>query len=334
MNPSNNTDHVLGLAQAIATRIEKDIRAGHFDPILKSYYLVPKTDTSKPKTLLDLWDSWIPTLEISDTAKATHYRWVRTMISKYNPALTDISWLKRIGASQSTLKVRLGLIRSCCEWGVNQKYLEVNPYKHVKAQGNKPKEVKPFTFDEIRLIIEGFETLYPHYVPFVKFLITTGCRTSEVIGLRWQHVDLLRGEVVIKESLPRDVTGNGYTRVRKGTKTGSIRHLTLPEHLRSLLEDISPVDVNPDDLVFKSPSGKPIDSDGFRRYYWVRVLDHQGIPYRKPYTSRHTMASHAIEQGVPVTGVAYLLGHTDTTMVIKNYGHLINRPGLPELPIS
>ncbi len=32
-------------------------------------------------------------------------------------------------------------------------------------------------------------------------------------------------------------------------------------------------------------------------------------------------------------GVAYLLGHTDTIMVMKTYGHMINRPDLPDIPI-
>nr|WP_242038755.1 site-specific integrase [Anabaena lutea] len=256
------------------------------------------------------------------------------MISKASPDLTDVSWLNKLNLASATLKERISLIKSCCSWGITQGYLESNPYQSIKTRGDKPKDIKPFTSEEVRLIIEGFDKLYPHYTPFVKFLLITGCRTSEAIGLCWQHIDLLKGEVVIKESLSKDVTGNGYQRIRKGTKTGDIRYLSLPDHLRSLLEEIKPVGANPDDLVFTTPRGKHIDQDTFRKSYWVKVLKHQEIPYRKPYTTRHTMVSHAIDQGIPLTGVAYLAGHKDISMIIKNYGHMINRPELPKLPID
>lgn len=226
------------------------------------------------------------------------------------------------------------MIRGCCKWAITQGYIKVNPYLDLKLRRDSPKEIKPFALEEIRLILEGFDTLAPHYSPFVRFLFATGARTSEAIGLRWGHVDFSRGEIIIKESLPKDLTGNGYTRVRKETKTGNIRRLPLSSQLRSLLTDMKPPKANPDDLVFTTPNDHIIDADNFRDRQWRKVLLTQGVPYRKPYTTRHTMVSHAIEQGIPITGVAYLAGHKDTTMIIKNYGHMINRPDLPDIPIG
>ncbi len=104
--------------------------------------------------------------------------------------------------------------------------------------------------------------------------------------------------------------------------------------MRSLLSSLKPPKVNLDDLIFTTPHGHIIDADNFRDRQWRKVLEHQQVPYRKPYTTRHTMVSHAIEQGIPITGVAYLAGHKDTTMIIKNYGHMINRPNLPDIPIG
>ncbi|AUT00875.1 site-specific integrase [Nostoc sp. CENA543] len=322
-------------AQAIAVQIRNDILARNFDTSLDRYRLQPKAPPkTHPKTLLELWDAWVETLDVTETTRLTYYRWTRVMIAKANPNLVDVTWIQSLNLSSTTLKERLFQIRSCCNWGISQGFLKVNPYQGVKAQGRKRKEIKPFTIDEIRLIITGFETLYPHYSSFVKFLLITGCRTSEAIGLRWQHVDLVRGELIIKESLPKDPAGNGYKRKRKGTKTGTVRYLKLPDHLRSLLEEIKPIEAIPDDLVFTSPRGKHIDGDTFRKNYWAKVLEYQGVEYRKPYCLRHTMASHGIEQGIPITGVAYLLGHSDTSMVMRHYGHMVNRPDLPDLPIK
>lgn len=324
----------LAIAQATATQIQNDILAGHFDRTLDRYRLAPKATTNtQPKTLLELWDSWVKSLDLPPATQANHYKWVRQMIAKANPGLTDTHWLTCADISPRTYRDRLSLIRSCGKWAVSKGWLEVNPYLGLKPRKDSPKEIKPFTQEEIRLILAGFDELSPHYSPFVRFLMATGVRTSEAIGLLWDHVDFHRSEIIIKESLPKDLTGNGYRRIRKETKTGNIRYLPLSSELRSLLMPIRPPKVNPDSLVFTTPQGCIIDADNFRNRYWVKVLRAKGIPYRKPYTSRHTMASYAIEQGTPITGVAYLLGHSDTTMVVKNYGHMINRPSLPTIPI-
>ena len=41
-----------------------------------------------------------------------------------------------------------------------------------------------------------------------------------------------------------------------------------------------------------------------------------------PYTRRHSFVSDALENGVGIAQVAELLGHTDTRMVSRHYGHL------------
>nr|WP_290226290.1 tyrosine-type recombinase/integrase [Trichocoleus desertorum] len=94
-----------------------------------------------------------------------------------------------------------------------------------------------------------------------------------------------------------------------------------------------PTNPGPDFLVFTTVKGCTIDSGNFRERLWVKVLKRSGVPYRKLHTIRHTLISHAIEQGIPMTGIAYLAGHKDTRMVIQTYGHIVNRPDLPEMPI-
>jgi integrase len=56
---------------------------------------------------------------------------------------------------------------------------------------------------------------------------------------------------------------------------------------------------------------------------WKQVLSDLGIEYRKPYTTRHTLLSHAIEKGIPLTGIAYIAGHSDTRMVMQGTGLLM-----------
>jgi integrase len=146
-------------------------------------------------------------------------------------------------------------------------------------------------------------------------------------------MDLPGDTLTIAESLSRDRTGNGYAKTRKETKTGSIRHLGLSPELKAILEAQKPPVANSDALVFLSPGGKPIDPGNFRSRYWKPVLEASGVLYRCPYTTRATVISHAIAQGTSIAGVAYIAGHRDTSMIVRHYLGLVDRPSLPQMPI-
>jgi integrase len=332
---SNKRD--LAQVRSVATKIQNDIIAECFDHTLNKYKPqnsdVPLKPNSKSvKSLLTVWDAWVDSLSLSPATKADHYEMIRRMIVKANAGLDDISWFINADIAASTFNKRLGYLKSCCNWAVTQKLILANPFEQVKSRKAIKPEIKPFTLDEIRAIVAEFECKYPHYSPFVQFMFLTGVRTSEAIGLQWKHIDFNRNELVIRESLSKDRTDNGYRRKRKDTKSGSIRYLNISSELDKLLQSIKPTTATPDDLVFKSSRGCVIDAGNFRED-WKQVLSNLGIEYRKPYTTRHTLLSHAIEKGIPITGVAYLAGHSDTRMVMQTYGHMINKPSLPTLDL-
>lgn len=131
----------------------------------------------------------------------------------------------------------------------------------------------------------------------------------------------------ISQSLSKDPLGNGYTRLRKSTKTGSIRMLPMSVALCSTLKAVE----RSHELVFTTPNGCIIDADNFRERTWASVLKAVDVPYRKIHNTRHTMISYALDQGIAPTGVAYLAGHTNTRMVLTTYGHMINKPNLPTM---
>ena len=123
----------------------------------------------------------------------------------------------------------------------------------------------------------------------------------------------------------------GYKKVVSQPKTRqSIRTLRMSNRVFDLLVLIKPQNINPAEFVFKSPTGCVIDHGRFRACYWKPVLEQLGIPYRKPYATRHTLLSEALEQGLTVPQVAQIAGHKDGRMILQHYGHVINQPQLPE----
>ncbi|ELR97394.1 tyrosine-type recombinase/integrase [Gloeocapsa sp. PCC 73106] len=229
--------------------------------------------------------------------------------------------------SPLTLKQYLVWLSAIWQWGIAEKMIkQEDPWltliNRVKVP---PKQMpKPFNRAEIHKIINGFEhsKYYSHYTDFVKFLFGTGCRTGEAIGLRWQHLNDDCSTVWIGESLSRGI--------RKATKTNRARTITLTPKLQKILGERRPDSFNPEALVFGSPLGNPIDDHNFRNRAWKSILNQVNVEYRKPYNTRHTLISHALDQGMSPVTVAQLTGH-DVQTLYENYaGNVKSRPMLPE----
>jgi integrase len=109
--------------------------------------------------------------------------------------------------------------------------------------------------------------------------------------------------------------------------------MNLPEDIYTMLEGRCTTISKPDDLIFNAVRGGVINDGYFAQKIWKPLLKQAGIPHRTPYNCRHSMASHAIDQGLTLPETAYLLGHKDTTMVSKVYGHMVNRPEVPKLKL-
>ena len=293
-----------------------------------SQHLQAEPDKNPP--LLEIWDLWIQSLDLPPAQDSHYYPARRQILRAKNPLAADTGWFLGNSLAPKTYNERLWLLKRMAVWAVDEGLLSANPWLKIKPRKNTKKIVKPFSLDEAARIIAGFEKSYPALNPFTKFLFLSGCRMSEAIGLQWKHIDFERGEICICESLSPQ-PGKNYERVRKSTKTGSVRFLKINLELTKVFEQVARANKNSEELIFKNPTGTNfVDCHNFRRC-WKKVLAAANIPYRRPHIIRHSFASHAIEQGTPLTGVAYLLGHSDTRMVAQTYGHLVNRPNLPQI---
>jgi integrase len=210
------------------------------------------------------------------------------------------------------LKERIGLLRACWEWAK----LPYNPWTDVRIKVPPIQPPKPFTPNEIRQILAQFKS--QHYYSYVLFLFSTGCRTSEAIGLRWGHI--CGDRIWIGESLTKGV--------RKSTKTNRARTIPIPTTLKPHL--IRPHNSGDDDLVFTTPTGCPIDDNNFCNRYWKPALEAAGVPYRRPYNTRHSFISNCLQQGLSPVEIASLTGHQLETLY-THYAGLVSKPQIPVL---
>jgi len=326
------------VAQQKATQIELDIISGHFDPTLKRYK--PQLHTQNTQisvaTLFErfmLWKAKAVLARSMEKYEATHHYLQEFYKNKAAETLglaeaeKFLDWLQAKKLSAIVCRERLTLVKAAWTWASKEGLVTANPWTEMVGRIKiPPKQMpKPFTRAEITSIIQTFKTdqYYAHYADYVAFLFATGCRTSEAIGLRWKHLSGDCSSVWIGETLARGV--------RKATKTNRARTITLTPNLQAMLLARRPEEVDGEVLVFQSLRGGPIDDHNFRNRAWVSILTQLGIDYRKPYTTRHTLISHALDLGMNPVMVAQLTGH-DVQTLYQNYAGSVNsRPRLPEL---
>lgn len=188
----------------------------------------------------------------------------------------------------------------------------------IKA--DPPNQPRPFSTEEIKLIIDGFKKLYPDYEPFIRFLFLTGCRIGEARALQWSAVNPLCSHIEIKASMSIDGK-------LKGTKTHKNRTLVCSEPLKKLLIQMKERSAAP--FVFVV-DGSAIDHAHLSNR-WERVLKKVGVEHRKVYNTRHTFISHALEKGTSPLTLATQTGHNTQTLFQYYAGSLPNTAKLPEI---
>ena len=332
----------LGMATQLKSKAEYEWMTQNFDFTFQRYKVgslnIQPSWSKHGLTDSELFKLYVEEIKPTERNYQVHYKPCYKALLEHGEAEKVIQAMKQ-KLSPVTFNQRLTYLRSFGLWCVNEGYRASNPYAKIKALKTANKAVEVFQSEELNRILDYFKTYSNgHYHDFVYFLIHTGCRPSEAVGLRWKDVDFSAGRITIGESLSRGVTGlaSSANRVRKERKNGVTTVLQMNPDLLKLLKDrfvsaTNPVQLLPNSLVFPSVTGKALNELVFSQEVWKLALERLGIPYRKLYTLRHTFASHCIEQGYTVAEVAYMLGHKDLSMVTKTYGHLVKKPTLPNL---
>jgi integrase len=332
-------DTVIGwkLAESKAQQIELDILSYNFDPTLAKYKPERQAGANQSDVLSvpGLFQRFMDykakglSAKTMEKYRATYNYLVKFFQNKAVDALNESAaeefakWQFGKKLSQDQVKRRLEELEACWLWHK----VEQNPWKVVGDRIKVPpkQKPKPFTREEIQKILEGFggDRHYKHYLNFVEFLFGTGCRIGEAIGVRWKHVTDDCSQVWIGEQITR---GN-----RKATKTNRARTITLTPKLQAMLLSRKPNKPDPEGLIFTAPKGGALDDHNFRNRPWKNVITQLGIDYRKPYNTRHTLVSHALDLQMNPVLVAELTGHNVKTLYEHYAGNVNSRPTLPEL---
>jgi integrase len=258
------------------------------------------------------------------------------------------SWLlpaeKRRPLMPRTARARVASFKGVLDWAVRRGYISKNPCGDALKEigGIPPARIRTFTPEQVALILRALEARGKHQQDrawkigrcAVHLAAFCGLRYGEIFGLTLPRVHIRERVLEIRHSLDRNDN-------LKGPKTkAGIRDVPLPQHVADLLADWIEHDYRPNDrqLLFRGLQRAPrcqdavertqrakIHAPTFNRRYWRSLLARVGLLDPKDtfhfHALRHFAASWMIDNGLPITDVAQLLGHAKFDMTLHTYAH-------------
>jgi integrase len=215
-------------------------------------------------------------------------------------------------------------LNQACRWGL----LARNVATFVQPPRVPHHEVQPLSVDEAGALLrhisgDRLEALY-------VLAMATGMRQGELLGLRWDDVDLSARSLAVRTALHR--RGGSPALVEPKSARGH-RTIPLPDIAVSALrahkvrqaEDRllagSRWRGEPWGLVFTSTVGTPLDGTAVTHRF-QRLLASAGLPKQRFHDLRHAAASYMLAGHVPMRVVMETLGHSDIRLTANTYSHL------------
>ncbi len=174
---------------------------------------------------------------------------------------------------------------------------------------------------------DPFEALY-------VLAITTGLRRGELLGLRWDDIDLERGTLRVGRALVRE-RGHyvlGQTKTKRGRRLVNLTLRTvsaLKNHRKRQLEErvrLSGLYANRG-LVFATGTGTHVNPENLVKRSFKPLLKKAGLPEIRFHDLRHTCATLLLGRGVHPKIVQELLGHATIAMTLDTYSHYLHPMG-------
>ena len=192
--------------------------------------------------------------------------------------------------SQSTVNRELAQLKSMLSKAVEWKKLKENPAKGVKLFKGVTKRLRYLLPEEVQRLLANCQD---YLKPIVTVAVNTGMRRGEILGLKWNQVDLDMGTITLTD-----------------TKNSEKRIVFMNETVKEALKDLA----RKNDLVF------PVEVHVLKKDY-EEALTKAEIKDFTFHDLRHTFASILAMRGTELNDIRDLLGHKSIAMTLR-YAHL------------
>jgi integrase len=205
-----------------------------------------------------------------------------------------------------------------------------NVAKDITMKAGTMVEIRPYTFQEGEALLTAAEG---HRLEALFMLATTtGMRQGEMLGLRWDALDIdsdqSSGTVTVRQTLlggKRNERGLMEWTFGKPKTDRSRRQLWLPAVTRDALVEHrarqSDAEKGEYNLVFTREDGLPLTNSIVYKLF-KEVQEKAGLRHQRFHDLRHAAASYWLGQGADMRTIMGFLGHSTIQMTANLYTHL------------
>jgi integrase len=172
---------------------------------------------------------------------------------------------------------------------------------------------------------DRFEALY-------VLALYRGLREGELLGLKWDDLDLEAGTLSVRRTLSLTQNGHIFEPPKNGAGRSvkltarciqALKHHRIAQSEEQLVMGGEWLDMG---LVFPNRTGKPMHCYTLTGGSFRRVLKRSGLPHIRLHDLRHTCVTLLLSKGVHPKLVQTRLGHKSIKITLDTYSHV-----LPEL---
>ncbi len=190
-------------------------------------------------------------------------------------------------------------------------------------------EITPLTPEQARQLIES--AVDDRHLALYVTALGTGLRQGELLGLRWEDVDLHAGRLQVRHSLanvkgmltllePKTDRSRRNVYLADSVVTALRAHRTR-QRMERLVAGSRWVDSG---HVFTTLHGTPYHAATITRAFQA-ALDRAGLPRCRFHDLRHAAATFLLAQGMTLEDVKQLLGHSSIALTSNTYGHVLEQ---------
>lgn len=238
------------------------------------------------------------------------------------------SWMLEMSEqniSQSRFNKKYYVVKRVLDYALENEYINSNPIALVKRSSklfSKPKDKSNDYFSKVEMkkILDdncenGNSTDRKNHLfinTFMHLAFYTGARTGEIMALKIDDIDLKNSMITFQRSVRKGIIST--------TKTGKSRTVPIIGVLSLALQKYIETIPNKTYLFYKPYFDKPYsDSRSIVDIYYKPMLRRLAIPFRVLYNTRHTFASIAVENQIPLSIISKCLGHSTISTTERFY---------------
>lgn len=251
----------------------------------------------------------------------------------------------------STLQLYQNIIFPAFQMAVDDDMIRKNPCKDCMkdyVRGGLSSAKYPLTRQEQRVLLDYVKNsnIYSKYYVMIAFMLATGCRIGEVIGLTWNDIDLDQGTLSINHQIIyKKIVSEGVTKhYADKPKNRTSRIIPLQKDIIAILSKYKMqtyfISKSNDyvidgysNFVFLNKEMKLYTPNTLTRTFhsirdsYNKSYDEENgdvmLPDFSAHTFRHTFCTRMAENGMDIKVLQEIMGHKTIAVTMQVYNHVL-----------